>query len=49
VSGDAAGTAHNILASAELWRLGVTGDFIVVLCAVPLLWIEYLLLRPVNK
>jgi hypothetical protein len=25
VSGDAAGTAHNILASAELWRLGVTG------------------------
>jgi hypothetical protein len=49
VSGDAAGTAHNILASAGLWRLGVAGDFIVVLCAVPLLWIEYLLLRPVNK
>jgi hypothetical protein len=33
VSGDAATTAHNILASAQLWRLGVAGDFTVVLCA----------------
>jgi hypothetical protein len=49
VSGDAFSTARNILASPDLWRLGVTADFIVVLCAVPLLWIEYLLLRPVNK
>lgn len=49
VSGNAAATAHNLLASPGLWRLGVAGDFIVVLCAVPLLWIEYLLLRPVNR
>src|ERR1700690_4132669 len=49
VSGDAALTAHNILASPGLWRLSVAGDLIVVLCAVPLLWIEYLLLRPVSK
>jgi Domain of unknown function (DUF4386) len=49
VSGDAAATAHNILGSPGLWRLGVAGDFIVVLLAVPLLWIEYLLLRPVSK
>jgi hypothetical protein len=49
VSADAATTAHNILASPELWRLSVAGDLIVVLCAVPLLWIEYLLLRPVSK
>jgi hypothetical protein len=49
VSGDAATTAHNILASPELWRLSVGGDLIVVLCAVPLLWIEYLLLRPVSN
>jgi len=49
VSGDAAMTAHNILASPQLWRLGVAGDLAVVLCAVPLLWIEYLLLRPVSK
>jgi hypothetical protein len=49
VSGDAATTAHNILASPGLWLLSVGGDLIVVLCAVPLLWIEYLLLRPVSK
>lgn len=49
VSGDAALTAQNILASPQLWRLGVAADLIVVLCAVPLLWIEYLLLRPVSK
>ena len=47
--GDAATTAHNILASPELWGLSVAGDLVVVLCAVPLLWIEYLLLRPVSK
>jgi|SRR5580658_451203 hypothetical protein len=47
--GDAATTAHNILASPQLWRLSVAGDLIVVLCAVPLLWIEYLLLRPVSQ
>src|SRR5271168_1335871 len=49
VSGDAAMTAANILASPGLWRLGVAADLIVVLLAVPLLWIEYLLLRPVSK
>jgi Domain of unknown function (DUF4386) len=47
--GDAAATAHNILASPGLWRLSVAGDLVVVLCAVPLLWIEYLLLRPVSR
>jgi Domain of unknown function (DUF4386) len=49
VSGDAATTAHNIMASPELWRLSVAGNLIVAICAVPLLWIEYLLLRPVSK
>jgi hypothetical protein len=49
VSGDAATTAHNIMASPQLWHFSVAGDLIVVLCAVPLLWIEYLLLRPVSK
>ena len=28
--------------------MSVAGDLVVVLCAVPLLWIEYLLLRPVD-
>ena len=49
VSGDAMATAHNILGSPGLWQLSVAGDLIVVLCAVPLLWIEYLLLKPVSK
>ena len=49
VPGDAATTAHNILASPVLWRLSGAGDLIVALCAVPLLWIEYLLLKPVSK
>lgn len=49
VPGDAAATAHNILVSAGLWRLSVAGNLLVVIFAVPLLWIEYLLLRPVNK
>jgi hypothetical protein len=49
VPGNAATTAHNILASPGLWRCVVAADFIVVLFAVPLLWIEYLLLRPVSR
>jgi len=47
--GDAATTAHNIITAAGLWQFSVAGDLIIVLCAVPLLWIEYLLLRPVNR
>jgi Domain of unknown function (DUF4386) len=49
VSADAAATAHNILTSSSLWRLGVAADFIVVVLAVPLLWIEYFILKPVSK
>lgn len=47
--GDAAATAHNIMASPLLWRLGVAGNLIVPLCAVALTWVFYLLLRPVSK
>lgn len=49
IAGDAAATAHNILGSAGLWRASVAADFTVVLLAVPLLWIEYLLLKPVSR
>lgn len=49
MAGDAATTAHNILASAGLWRLGTAANLLLVLCAVPLLWIEFQLLRPVSK
>jgi len=47
--GDATATARNIMAAHGLWQFSVAGDLVVVLCAVPLLWIEYLLLRPVNR
>ena len=49
VSGDAAATAGNIMASQPLWRIGIAANMMVVLCAVPLLMIEYVLLRPVNR
>ncbi|MHB8474715.1 MAG: DUF4386 domain-containing protein [Steroidobacteraceae bacterium] len=49
VPGDAAATAHHIMASPMLWHLSVAGDLIVALCAVPLLWIEYLLLKPSEQ
>jgi hypothetical protein len=49
VAGDAAATARNIIESQPLWRLGVAVNLIVPICAVPLLAIEYLLLRPVSK
>ena len=49
LAGDAATTAHHLLASPGLWRLGTALNLLVVLCAVPLLWIEFQLLRPVSN
>jgi hypothetical protein len=49
VPGDLAATARHILSAQSLWNLGVAADLLVVICAVPQLWIEYLLLQPVNK
>lgn len=49
VAGDAAATAHRIPLNAGLWQLSVLANVVVVLCAVPLLWLEYLLLRPVSR
>lgn len=49
VAGDAAATAHNIMASPGLWSLGVAGNLLVPVFAVAQAWIFYLLLRPVNK
>jgi hypothetical protein len=49
VSGDAAATAHNIMAAPMLWKLSVAGNLIVPVCAVAQTWIYYLLLRPVSK
>jgi hypothetical protein len=49
VSGDAAATAQQIMASPLLWRIGITGDIIMHVCDVPLMLIFYVLLRPVHK
>jgi hypothetical protein len=49
VPADAAATAHNIAGSASLWSLSLLGNLVVPLIAVPQLWIEYLILRPVSR
>jgi hypothetical protein len=49
VPGDAAATAHRILADPGLWRLGVAADLVVPLLAVVGVWISYVLLGPVNR
>jgi hypothetical protein len=49
VSGDATGTAANIMPSQLLWRMGVAGDLIMHVCDVPLMLIFYILLRPVQE
>lgn len=49
VSGDAATTAGNIIASPLLWRLGIAADLIMHVCDVPLMLIFYVLLRPVSR
>lgn len=49
VSADVAVTAQNILAHELLWRTGMVAGLIVVVCAVPQLLLEYLLLRPVQR
>lgn len=49
VPGDAAATASNIVASEGLFRLGIAGDLIMILCDVALGVLFYLLLRPVSN
>ena len=49
LAGAATATAQNILAAPGLWRLSTAANLVVVICAVPLLWIEFQLLRPVSK
>jgi hypothetical protein len=49
VSGDAAATAANIMASTLLWRISIAGELIMLVCAVALALILYVLLKPVSK
>ena len=49
VSGNAAATANNILASERLFRLGMVSELICAAEFVFLLWVLYRLLAAVNK
>ena len=49
VYGDAAATAHNIMASESLFRIGFVSDLIMMTCYLLLALILYVLLKPVNK
>jgi len=49
VSGNAAATAHNILASERLFRLGIGSEVICAVEYIYLLWVLYRLLSGVSK
>ena len=48
VSGDAMVTAHNIMANQLLWRSGIAADLIMHVLDIPVMWIIYILLKPVK-
>jgi hypothetical protein len=49
VWGDPAVTASNILGSAALFRAGLAGEMLTIVCDVALALILYVLLKPVSK
>jgi hypothetical protein len=49
VAGDPAATASNIASSGTLFRLGIAGEFVVLLSEVVLSVLLYVLLKPVNR
>jgi hypothetical protein len=49
VSGDTTATAERIMASEFLWRVGIAGEYFLLICAVALLLIFYRLLKPVSR
>lgn len=49
VSRDAAATAHHILTSMPLFRLGFAGYLVEAVCDIALTLVLYVLLRPVNR
>jgi len=49
VAGDATATAANLRSMESLWRLGIAGEMILIICAVALTVIFYILLRPVSR
>lgn len=49
VSGDATATAANIRSLESLWRFGIAGEFLLLICATVLALILFALLRPVHR
>ncbi len=49
VSGDATATAKNIMASEYLWRFHIAAELFLLICAIALLMILFVLLRPVSR
>jgi hypothetical protein len=49
VSGDAAATAQNIVASSALYRFGFAAYLVEAICDITLALVFYALLRPVNR
>ncbi len=49
VSGDAAATAANIRLMESLWRFHIAAELFLLICAVALLLILFVLLRPVSR
>ena len=49
VSGDATATAKNIMASESLWRFHIAAELLLLICAIVLLMILFVLLRPVSR
>jgi hypothetical protein len=49
VSGDATATAANIRSLESLWRFGIAGEFLLLICATVLTLILFALLRPVHR
>jgi len=49
VPGNATATAANLRSMEWLWRLGVAGEVVLLLCAIALALILYILLRPVSR
>ncbi len=46
---DAAATAHNILTSEQMYRIGFVADLVTLICGTVLSLIFYILFKPVNK
>ncbi|HXN03587.1 MAG TPA: DUF4386 domain-containing protein [Candidatus Acidoferrum sp.] len=49
VSGDPAATAEKIRSAEFLWRVGIAGELVLLVCAAALTLIFYVLLRPVSR